>query len=470
MLNRGVSLRRNFSFLRTGEEVNKKFKEILNELKSRHDAERDKLINIGYIEYFSNLKWVLDKEELRESIRHLYAASKMHRALRPNIPIYTNKRFSYALKNHLEIDFNLISANEYIEIFPTLFFTYSWHTYFEVPYLSLTQMKVRDYYNILKSSYFEKRFNLAKERGIKAIFRNHNKVKIESSGDYWIIFLPFPEGNELINLDEDPATIDIHRMNTVIFGRKIGFNKLLRKRLIRASIISFAHKILLRESVLFLRNNLTNCNDKIKNEFPFYFTSELNYKAHSIEHDSVPELLYSRYQREVYTKIAKSQNYDVEYSKSLNDLAKYLAALDFNKQIFYSSRDGFASSIIRDLIVSTLDETIIELDNKEEVVFDVLLKEYKRDKDNGKHSNIGARTVNEIMKYAEKKGGEFGAKFTSQDFYPTPGPVLTVLLKINLVKEIPIKKGAAKQKYAVNDDNSYVKRKILSMTTKSSRL
>ena len=452
------SLREQISFLHSGKDTNATFLQLLRKLKIAKGEKRDEAIHFGYIENFGRLKWILDKYNLRTSIRHTYAIEKMHPNLRPYIPLYANKKILHSIINTRE-DIKVISANEYIEIYPYLFATYSIQTYAYGPIEVFYNNVFKKIKSIIDTQIYEKKFKIAKQKVLKFIFKNFKNIKIEHSSDFWVIFIPYSTEGDTINL-EDILTINFPRDNVVIFGRKTGFDKLLRKRILRTTIIAYAHKILLRESIRFIKT-IQNCKEEVQTEFPYYFVSELNYTAHSIEHNVIPELIYSRYLREIYTKIAKKQNYDVEYNDSLKYLKKYLESLDFNKQRKIVSRNGYASTILKDLIVSTFKTSIYDLEPKYDLVFQVLFNAYIKDLDDPVIKHKGARTTNEIYSMAKNLESKYNVKITSMDFYPIPGELLKVLMNMKIIKSVPIKKGAAKYKFAINDENPYVKRKIL---------
>ncbi len=265
----------------------------------------------------------------------------------------------------------------------------------------------------------------------------------------------------------------VHDMKKVYVIYKEKPPKVLRKRVEKIVSLVFSLKFLIQRATYLLSTDLLeNMGVRDVSNVMGYFLSSLNPSIYSSQ--NIPNLLPKHYQRMLFKSLCRKMNLLNNFSYLFEKIKKKILDMPAYEASFFFRKKNIFTNDLRDKVILTLaEEPEPKLTEKERLMLDFFIYQYKKELDNDalydfkvrRKKTLGFMSRNFIRQniklWLEVKG--FSTKaFTDNELKKTPvADVISRLNKKDLILIDQVEKGKTDLHLSLNEANKFVEKLLL---------
>ncbi len=348
--------------------------------------------------------------------------------------------------------------------------------------LKKTDKNVRDFESNLKLllRFCNKSKNKEKMCFLNGVFKETGSISIQDSDIIAIIETdPLTYKNldftnqKIIRIYYGGIELFVHDMNKVYVIYKEKPPKVLRKRVEKIVSLFFSLKFIIQRATYLLSTDLLeNMGIRAVSNLMEYFLSSLNPSIYSSQ--NIPNLLPKHYQRMLFKSLCRKMNLLNSFSYLFEKIKKKILDMPAYEASFFFKKKNIFTNDLRDKVILTLaKEPEPELTEKERLMLDFFVSQYKKELENDalydfkvrRKKTLGTMSRNFIRQninlWLEVKGFPIDT-ITDNELKKTPvADVISRLNKKDLIIIDQVEKGKAELHLSLNEANKFIEKLLL---------
>jgi len=462
-------LRDHLKFLAEG---NTTAKTIEKSYKNRKICETSEDIKTAFLSTYSDLRWSW-YDDGYNYYKNLRSFIFQKQPLRPLVPIISR---TIKWKGTPTIDSKIVSTKK-AELSPILI-----GRSIKKIILTKTDKNIKNFESNLKTllSFCNKSKNKEKMSFLNGVFKETGAISIQDSDIITIIeidsqtykHLDFTN-QKITRIYYGGITLLVHNLKQVYVIYKEKPPKVLRKRVEKIVSLVFSLKFLIQRATYLLSTDLLEkMGIRAVSNVMEYFLSSLNPSIYSSQ--NIPNLLPKHYQRMLFKSLCRKMNLLNNFSHLLEKIKKKILDMPAYEASFFFRKKNIFTNDLRDKVILTLaEEPEPELTEKERLMLDFFVYQYKKELDDDdlynfkvrRKKTLGSMTRNFIRQninlWLEVKGFPTNT-FTDNELKKTPvADVISRLNKKDLIIIDQVEKGKADLHLSLNEANKFIEKLLV---------